>query len=207
MGMFNKLAKKMSGENDIQNGPLGRGLILGFELTGMSIEVNGVESRVCRFQVQVMLDDTEPYIATCKQRLAVWDIGRIQPGATVAAVRVDPNDPQRIAIDFTVEPPAVRGVRGQGASAAQILATGAPGVAVLQQFQDMSMTNPEGVPIYAFQMVVTAAGGQPYVCQVGNPMPPAALPLLFPGSKVPVKIGAGGPNEVVIDWAAALASA
>ena len=118
MGIFNKLAKKMSGENDIQNGPVGRGVILGFELTGMSIEVNGVESRVCRFQVQVMLDDTEPYIAACKQRLAVWDIARIQPGATVAAVRVDPADPQRIALDFTIEPPAVRGVRGQGASAA-----------------------------------------------------------------------------------------
>jgi len=40
---------------------------------------------------------------------------------------------------------------------------------------------------------------------VGNPTPPEALPLLFNGSHVPVKLGAG-PEEVVIDWAQALAN-
>ncbi len=35
--------------------------------------------------------------------------------------------------------------------------------------------------------------------QVGNPTPPAALPFLVPGSRVPVKVGTD-PNAVVIDW-------
>jgi hypothetical protein len=47
-------------------------------------------------------------------------------------------------------------------------------------------------------------GKDPYQIQVGNPTPPAALPFLFPGSRVPVKIGTD-PNAVVIDWDAAVA--
>jgi hypothetical protein len=34
---------------------------------------------------------------------------------------------------------------------------------------------------------------------VGNAVPPSALPFLFPGSRVPVRIGSD-PNAVVIDW-------
>jgi hypothetical protein len=39
---------------------------------------------------------------------------------------------------------------------------------------------------------------------VRNPTPPAALPFLFAGSRVPVKIGSL-PAAVAIDWAAAAA--
>jgi hypothetical protein len=47
-------------------------------------------------------------------------------------------------------------------------------------------------------------GRDPFQIQVGNPTPPAALPFLFAGSRVPVKIGTI-PNAVAIDWAAAAA--
>jgi hypothetical protein len=47
-------------------------------------------------------------------------------------------------------------------------------------------------------------GTDPYQIEVGNPTPQAALPFLFPGSRVPVKIGTA-PNDVVIDWHAAAA--
>jgi len=40
---------------------------------------------------------------------------------------------------------------------------------------------------------------------VGNPTPPEAVPLLFNGSRVPLKLGEAQ-EEVVIDWAAALAN-
>jgi len=40
---------------------------------------------------------------------------------------------------------------------------------------------------------------------VGNAVPPKALPLLFPGSKVPVKLGREQ-HDVFIDWEAALAA-
>ena len=46
-------------------------------------------------------------------------------------------------------------------------------------------------------------GGQPYQVQVGNPLPAAALQFVFPGARVPVKLGAQGPEAVAIDWAQA----
>ena len=64
--------------------------------------------------------------------------------------------------------------------------------------------NQAGVDIYAYKLTVMPQGRDPYQIQVGNPTPPAALPFLFPGSRVPVKIGTI-PNAVVIDWDAAAA--
>jgi hypothetical protein len=53
-------------------------------------------------------------------------------------------------------------------------------------------------------LTISPQEGMPYQIQVGNPVPPEALPLLYPGSKVPVKVAPGNPNAAVIDWAAAL---
>jgi hypothetical protein len=89
-------------------------------------------------------------------------------------------------------------------SAAELLTTGAPGQAVIVQYQPLGKRNPAGVDLYAFLLTVMPVGADPYQIQVGNPTPPAALPFLFPGSRVPVKIGTT-PNAVVIDWAAAAA--
>ncbi len=58
--------------------------------------------------------------------------------------------------------------------------------------------------LYAYLLTVMPEGRDPYQIQVGNPTPPAALPFLFAGSRVPVKIGTI-PNAVAIDWAAAAA--
>ena len=53
-----------------------------------------------------------------------------------------------------------------------------------------------------------AAGRAPYQVQVGNPVPAAALPLLYPGNTVPAKrMPEGDDRELVIDWDAALAQA
>ena len=38
-------------------------------------------------------------------------------------------------------------------------------------------------------LTVMPQGRDPYQIQVGNPTPPKALPFLFAGSHVPVKIG------------------
>jgi hypothetical protein len=51
-----------------------------------------------------------------------------------------------------------------------------------------------------------AEGTAPYQIKVGNPVPPEALPLLYPGSKLPAKFDPNGAQEAVaIDWAGALA--
>jgi hypothetical protein len=90
------------------------------------------------------------------------------------------------------------------ARGAEILATGQPGRAVIVEFQPLGKRNPAGVDLYAYLLTVMPDGKDPYQIQVGNPTPPMALPYLFAGSRVPVKIGTI-PNAVVIDWAAAAA--
>lgn len=129
----------------------------------------------------------------------------IQPGNTTVAVRANPDELTQIVLDFATEPPVVTTVPGKGNhSAAELLATGEPGRAVIVQFQPLGKRNPAGVDLYAYLLTVMPEGRVPYQIQVGNPTPPAALPFLFAGSRVPVKIGTF-PNAVVIDWEAAAA--
>lgn len=206
MGILSKLTggpdKKL-----LQNGLLGRAIITDVRLTGTTMEFgNGLTQRVCVFTAEVSLDGREPYTATCKQRIPEIQIPQIQPGNTTVAVRVSPDDPSQIALDFATEPPVVTTPGpGKDNSAAEILATGEPGQAVIVAYQPLGKRNPAGVDIYAYQLTVMPEGKDPYQIQVGNPTPPAALPFLFAGSRVPVKIG-NIPNAVVIDWEMASAA-
>jgi hypothetical protein len=203
---------KITGAPDkkvLSNGTLGRGIITDVKITGSTMQMgNGLVQRTCIFTVQVSLDGQQPYLATCRQRIAEIQIPQIQPGGTTVAVRVSPEDPQTIAIDFNEEPPVVTtpGATDGNHSAAHILETGSPGKAVIVESLPLGKRNPAGVDLYAYQLTVIPEGSQPYQIQVGNPTPPEALPFLFPGSKVPVKIGTE-PNAVVIDWNAAIAEA
>jgi hypothetical protein len=205
MGLLNKLTggtdKKL-----LETGLLGRGVIVDLKLTGTTLQSgNGLVQRACVFTVEVSLDGKDPYTATCKQRIPEIEIPRFQPGATVVAVRANPDDLTQIALDLQTEPPVVTTPAGSGNhSAKEILATGESARAVIVESQPLGKKNPEGVDIYAFTLTVIPEGRDPYQIQVGNPTPPAALPFLFPGSRVPVKVGTV-PNAVVIDWVAAAA--
>jgi hypothetical protein len=201
MGLLSKITGGVD-KKLLENGLPGRGIITDVKLTGTTLQTgNGLVQRTCVFTLEVSLDGKDPYTATCKQRIPEIELPQIQPGNSTVAVRVDPNDLQSVAIDFNSEPPNVTTPEGQGDhSAKNILATGAPGRAVIQQWQDIGKKNPEGVEIYAYALTVMPEGKDPYQIQVGNPTPPAALPFLFPGSKVPVKISGSNPNAVVIDW-------
>lgn len=200
MGLLNKLTggtdKKL-----LQTGVLGSGIITDIKISGTTIQTgNGLVQRACTFTLEVSLDGQDPFTATCKQRLPEIQIPQIQPGASQVAVRVDPEDHTKVAIDFQTAPPTVTTPAGKGShSAAELLATGEPGQAIIVQSQPLGKRNPAGVDIYAYLLTVMPKGKDPYQIQVGNPTPPAALPFLFPGSKVPVKIGTD-PNAVVIDW-------
>jgi hypothetical protein len=207
MGLFKKLTGGID-QKLLETGVLGRGVILGVRPSGTTLQSgNGLVERKCEFQVEVTLDGQAPYEATCTQRIPEVYLPQFQPGASVVAVRVDPQDPSKIVLDLASEAPTVRVARDPNtASAADILASGRPAVAVIVQSQPLGMQNAEGVDIHAFVLTVMAEGQQPYQTQVGNPTPPDALPLLYPGSHVPVKLGAG-PNEVVIDWRQALVEA
>ena len=203
------LLSKITGGADkklLQTGLPGRGIITDVKLTGTTIQTgNGLVQRTCIFTMEVSLDGKDPYTATCKQRIPEIQIAQIQPGASTVAVRADPDDLTQVAIDFNSEPPTVTTPAGQGNhSAAELLATGQPGRAVIVEWQALGKKNPAGVDLYAYALTVMPEGKDPYQIQVGNPTPPAALPFLFAGSHVPVKIG-GDPNAVVIDWDQAVA--
>ena len=203
------LLSKITGGPDkklLETGLLGRGIITDVRLTGTTVQGgNGLVQRICQFTVEVSLDGRDPYTATCRQRIPEIQIPQIQPGSTMVAVRANPAQVTQIALDFSTEPPVVTTPAGTGnRSAAELLATGQPGRAVIVAFQPLGRRNPAGVDIYAYQLTVMPEGKDPYQIQVGNPTPPSALPFLFAGSRVPVKIGTI-PNAVVIDWDAAAA--
>jgi hypothetical protein len=198
------LLRKLTGGTDkklLETGLLGQGLVTDIKVTGTTVQTgNGLVQRSCVFTVQVTLDGKEPYVATCKQRILEVQIPQFSPGSTTVAVRVNPEDPTDIALDLATAPPEVTMAAGSGDhSAATVLATGEPAQAVIVESTSLNKRNPSGVEIYAYTLTVMPTDRDPYQIQVGNPTPPAALPFLYPGSHVPVKIGSV-PNAVVIDW-------
>jgi hypothetical protein len=202
MGLLNKLTGGVD-KKVLENGLLGRGIISEIKQTGVSTGADFDPSHVCVFTLEVSLDGKEPYMATCKQRIPEIEIPQFQPGATTVAVRVNPEDLTQIVLDLGTPPPVVTTPAGTGNhSASEILATGESARAVITESLPLGKKNPAGVDMYAFALTVMPDGRDPYQIQVGNPTPPKALPFLYPGSKVPVKIGTD-PNSVVIDWDAA----
>jgi len=206
MGLFNKLKSAVAGVDagSIDNARLGRGVITAVQPTGTVITVGTIDQHLCQFQVEIALDDQAPYTAVCRQRIPVWTMAQIQPGATTVAVRVDADEPARFAIDWDTPAPTVRLAQGAGnGSAAEVLANGLGCDVIVQQFQPLGMTNAAGVPLYAFALTVIPQNGNPYQVQVGNPVPNEAIALCFPGSRLAAKVMADKPDGVVIDWAAA----
>jgi hypothetical protein len=62
--------------------------------------------------------------------------------------------------------------------------------------------------MYALLLTVLADGAAPYQVPVGNPVPPEAVPLLYPGNNVPAKrLPSRGEKYIVVDWEAAVAQA
>ncbi len=76
---------------------------------------------------------------------------------------------------------------------------------MIVQTNPLGMKNQAGVDVHAFVLTVLAEGQVPRQVQVGNPVSPEAIPLLYPGSNVPAKVLPEEPDGVVVDWAAALA--
>jgi hypothetical protein len=163
---------------------------------------------VVAFEIEVALDGEDRYNANARQAIPIELLAQIVPGSSTVAVRVDPADHSRIAIDWDTEPPTVTMKQDTGSkSAADILATGNPCEAVIVQTQPLGMKNPAGVDMHAFLLSVFVDGTPPYQVKIGIPVPEAAVPLLFPGFRAPAKIDPDDPEAVVIDWDAALKSA
>ena len=213
MGLFNKM-RTLTGsvpKELLENGLLGRALIVNIQQTSVSTGADFDPSHVCVFTVEVSLDNEPRYTATCRQAVRATVLPQLMMPNAAVAVRVDPNDHSRIALSLGEDPPVVTmassGDPNTG-SAARILEYGVPCKAVIVQSQPMGMRSSSGKDMYAFVLTVMADGRPPYQTQVGNPVPADAVPLVYPGSTLPAKRMADGEDhDIVIDWDTALAGA
>ena len=86
-----------------------------------------------------------PYEAVCKAARPRGLYPAFVPGATIVAVRADPQDLSRIALDFNTPAPNVTIARQEGQeTAADIIASGIPARAVIVQTQPLGMKNADG---------------------------------------------------------------
>jgi hypothetical protein len=211
MGLFKKL-KGLAGSvsSELMNSPLiGRGQIVGVEQTNVSTGGETNPSPVCVFTVDVALDNTPAYQATCRQAVPMMVLPQLASGGAVVAVRVNPEDHNEIALDLSIEAPVVQLTAQPGQeTAADILAKGSPARAVIVQSQPLGMKSPSGLDLYGFQLTIMVDGKAPYQIQVGNPVTPGGVPLIYPGSNLPATyMPNGSPESVAIDWDAAVAEA
>jgi hypothetical protein len=207
MGWFGNLIGSAD-STVIQNWILGRGEITGVQMSGMTLQSgNGLVERKCTITANVFLDNTPVFEATIVQRVQEIVIPQLSSGSAVVAVRVDPNDHGKVAIDFNSAVPEVTLARttDNAHSAAYLLANGKPIKVVLVGDQPLGKKNADGIEMYALQLTVYEGVPTPYQLLVGNPVPATALPLLYPGSKLNARLG-DDPNSVVVDWAAGAAS-
>lgn len=185
----------------LTTGELARGHILGLSAGTLTMSVmNALPERKCTFTVQVYREGHEPYTATVAQRVQEVYIPQLASGSAWVAVRVDPANPARIALDFATAPPEVqvKAVEGES-SAASILETGRPVEVVLVQAQPLGMTAPNGDAVYALTLTVIDGAEAPYQTQVGNAVPTTSLPILYPGSRLHARRGDGA-GDIVVDW-------
>jgi hypothetical protein len=211
MGLFSKMRDLAGAPSKelMEHGLLGRGIITAIKQTGVSTGVDFDPSHVCLFTVEVSLDTTPRYTATCRQAVKATILPQLMMGGATVAVRVDPDDHSHIALDLHTEPPVITVSAQDGdaktGSAAEILEHGQACRAVIIESMPLGRRTPAGIDLYACVLTILADGRRPYQTQLGLPVPPEAVPLLYPGSNVPAKrLPEKGDQFVMIDWAAAL---
>jgi hypothetical protein len=207
--MFNREVASDLGGRDAEPerpGLPGRGLVLSVKREGDRRDSAGSAGAEYALRLEVRLDDRPRFVATAVTRLTEREAGGINPGETVLAVRVDPDDTGKVVLDLACEPPEVRVAREPGQrTAAEILEIGEQCEVVVRQAIRLGLRSPDDVDLYAFVLSVGVGDHAPYRVKVGMPVPPSAVPFLYPGSRLPARHLPGGHREdVVVDWTAAL---
>src|SRR5215210_4287768 len=111
MGFLKKLGASLGhvDQDLLENGLLARGTVTECRRTSVSTG-NQVPSVVCDLTVQVELPNQPAYTAQCKHPIQMPYLPQFESGQAVVAVRVDPNDQTRIALDLAHDVPRPGGV-------------------------------------------------------------------------------------------------
>lgn len=217
MGLFEEIASEIAdeiaaeaigrsmadeGAPTLEGGVPGRAEVLSITPSGRTITIGDeLEMRICTFRLRIILDGQAPFDVTVTQRAPEVYLSQLMGAATALAVRVDPDDHSRVAIDFDRQAPVVRMPEATGpGSAADILATGTEVTVVVQGYTPMGILNHAGEPVYVLRLAVTPGAQNPYEVEVGNVVPESAQSLLTSGARLHARVGAT-PGEVVVDWA------
>ena len=235
MGLFKKVGASLGHVDKrlLQTGVLARGQVVECRTTSMAIGTaasgNGIE-RVCDVTVDVSgLADREPYRATCKHPIPMIYLPQMQTAGAAVAVRVDPTDPQNIALDLATEPPPATEesagsvtiaspdgdvevpTHASPVKAGEILARGSQCRASLLMSAPLNQKNDSGLDVFGLVFTVTVGNGEPYQAQIGVGVPAGGMALLFPGSDLPARAldewlrNPSPPDMVTIDWDEAIA--
>jgi hypothetical protein len=235
MGFLKGLRASMGGvdENLIKSGTLARGTVVECRPTGMSTGREGAGlgiKRVCEVTVEISgLPGKEPYQVTCKHPIPVVYLPQMRTAGATVAVRVDPADPQHIALDLTTDPPAPGADPSAGSvsiatpdgdvdvpthksplTAAQILEQGVACTATLLMSTPLGQKNDAGLDVMGLVFTITLPSGHPYQSQIGVGVPPDAMRLLYPNAVLPARAmpdwlqNPSPPDMVTIDWTAAM---
>jgi hypothetical protein len=205
MGLFNRQPTEAveSGSEDFFEGTvLGIAALLEAKPSMRIVPDNqpGAGNRYMKFKVAVKLLNQEPYEAEFTQPVeSAWFMELSKDPSKPFAVRVHKDDKHKVRIAFDVDPQTVSVSTG---SAAEILATGVAARAIIVENEELrpAKQDKKGNPMYRFLLTVMRDGQDPYRVNVGNGVPATALPFLFPGSNVPIKVDPNNANGVVIDW-------
>jgi hypothetical protein len=217
MGLFKKAKAAVGGVDHhlIETGVLARGNIKDVEMTSMSTgraERGFGTDVVCKLTVEVVpLDGSDFYTAYCTFPIPQVYLPKInEPGAAVA-VRVNPNDPQDIALDLAHDVPPAPIVLHSDDGASEVVQTnkstytyeelirdGRPCTVEVSAVFPLNQLTQAGLPASGLILQVHRDGAAPYQAQIGTHIPDAVVPVVVPGAQLPGKWlpGPGLPTDV-----------
>ncbi len=193
-----------------------RGLVTRMWETGVTMNNNPVLG----FEINVVSERDEPYPATVQQSIPRMLVGAVLPG-TVLGIEVDPEDPQRIAIDWSIAPevpgptPQENGDEempvGRSVSAEDLLARGRRTRATISSMRRMGTIGDLGLAgrgderwddeLFLMELEVRRAGADEITARVLHRVPDRLVGRVGPGLVVPVAVDRDHPErELAIDW-------
>lgn len=217
MGLFKRAKSALGGvDHDlIDNGVLARGNVQDVDTSSMSVgrPERGFGTRVvCTVTIEVVpLDGSDFYTASCVHPIPQVYLPKLmEPGAAVA-VRVDPNDPQNIALDLEHDvPPAPIVLVGDDGTRQtvetnkatytyeELIRDGHPCTVEVSAVFPLNQLTQAGLPASGLILQVHRDGVAPYGAQVGLHIPDSAVPVVVPGARLPGRWlpGPGLPTDV-----------